>query len=194
MSCLLTQSSVHSVSYSDHHVLQHSSMDHSKNLRDSGLYHCDHCAGMMDCKTALMESGGDMAAAQEFLRKKGLASAEKKAGRIAAEGAIVSYIHAGAQLGVIAEVNCETDFVARGDKFKEFALDVAMQVLNPCSLCCMCCECTEKDTLAYASQIRKMGFVKTTVCFLRFLEEWLAVSAGSSWALQRSKWQDAGSI
>lgn len=86
------------------------------------------CAGMMDCKTALKNSGGDMAAAQEFLRKKGLASAEKKAGRIAAEGAIVSYIHAGSRLGVIAEVNCETDFVARGDTFKEFAGDVAMQV------------------------------------------------------------------
>ena len=83
---------------------------------------------MMDCKTALKNSGGDMAAAQEFLRKKGLASAEKKAGRIAAEGGIVSYIHAGSRLGVIAEVNCETDFVARGDTFKEFANDVAMQV------------------------------------------------------------------
>jgi hypothetical protein len=90
---------------------------------------------MMDCKTALKESGGDMTAAQEFLRKKGLASAEKKAGRIAAEGAIVSYIHAGSRLGVIAEVNCETDFVARGETFQDFASDVAMQVqLLPCLL------------------------------------------------------------
>jgi elongation factor Ts len=90
---------------------------------------------MMDCKTALKESRGDMTAAQEFLRKKGLASAEKKAGRIAAEGVIVSYIHAGSRLGVIAEVNCETDFVARGETFQDFASDVAMQVqLPPCLL------------------------------------------------------------
>lgn len=85
-------------------------------------------AGMMDCKKALQECGGDVQAAQEYLRKKGLASADKKAGRVAAEGVVTSYIHAGSRLGVLVEVNCETDFVARGDIFKEFAADMAMQV------------------------------------------------------------------
>jgi elongation factor Ts len=93
-----------------------------KQLRDvSG-------AGMMDCKKALVATGGDIDASQEWLRNKGLASADKKASRVAAEGAIVSYIHAGARLGVMAEVNCETDFVARGDAFKVFANDVALQI------------------------------------------------------------------
>lgn len=85
-------------------------------------------AGMMDCKKALLETGGDVGAAKEWLRAKGLAQAAKKAGRIAAEGAVMSYIHTGARLGVLVEVNCETDFVARGDRFKEFAADIAMQV------------------------------------------------------------------
>ena len=85
-------------------------------------------AGMMDCKRALTECGGDVTAAKDWLRKKGLATAGKKAGRVAAEGKLVAYIHTGARLGVIAEVNCETDFVARGDVFKNFAQDMAMQV------------------------------------------------------------------
>ena len=85
-------------------------------------------AGMMDCKKALAQNGGDIDAAQEFLRKKGIAKAEKKAGRVAAEGVIASYIHAGARLGVLMEINCETDFVARGEKFQELAKDMAMQV------------------------------------------------------------------
>jgi len=85
-------------------------------------------AGMMDCKKALQENGGDVDAAAEWLRKKGLASADKKAGRIAAEGAVGSYIHPGSRLGVLIEVNCETDFVARGDAFKELVADLAMQV------------------------------------------------------------------
>jgi elongation factor Ts len=93
-----------------------------KHLRDlSG-------AGMMVCKKALTETGGDVSAAQEWLRKKGMGSADKKAGRVAAEGVIASYIHAGARLGVMAEVNCETDFVARSEKFHEFANDVALQL------------------------------------------------------------------
>ncbi|NOY44487.1 MAG: translation elongation factor Ts [Deltaproteobacteria bacterium] len=85
-------------------------------------------AGMMDCKKALQETGGDMDKAIEFLRKKGLADAAKKAGRVAAEGLVHSYIHAGGRIGVLVEVNCETDFVARTDAFKQFVHDVAMHV------------------------------------------------------------------
>ena len=83
---------------------------------------------MMDCKKALAENGGDLEAAKEYLRKKGLASADKKAGRVAAEGAVGAYIHAGSRLGVLVEVNCETDFVARGEKFRELVNDMAMQI------------------------------------------------------------------
>ena len=85
-------------------------------------------AGMMDCKKALGECGGDLEEAIVWLRKKGMASADKKASRIAAEGAVAQYIHAGSRLGVLVEVNCETDFVARGDRFKELVADLAMQV------------------------------------------------------------------
>ncbi|KGG24906.1 Translation elongation factor T [Prochlorococcus sp. MIT 0703] len=83
---------------------------------------------MMDCKKALAESDGDMIKASEWLRQKGIASAEKKSSRIAAEGAIGTYIHTGARVGVLLELNCETDFVARGDLFQELLKDVAMQV------------------------------------------------------------------
>ena len=85
-------------------------------------------AGMMDCKKALAESNGDSEKAIEWLRQKGIASAEKKAGRTAAEGAIGSYIHTGARVGVLVEVNCETDFVARGEQFQELLRNVAMQI------------------------------------------------------------------
>lgn len=85
-------------------------------------------AGMMDCKKALAATNSDIEAAAEWLRKKGLVSAEKKAGRIAAEGLVTSYIHIGDRLGVLLELNCETDFVARGDAFKQLAADLAMQV------------------------------------------------------------------
>ncbi|MBD2100638.1 translation elongation factor Ts [Leptolyngbya sp. FACHB-261] len=85
-------------------------------------------AGMMDCKKALSETDGDEAKAVEWLRKKGKASAEKKAGRVAAEGIISSYIHTGGRVGVLVEVNCETDFVARREEFKELARNVAMQI------------------------------------------------------------------
>ena len=89
-------------------------------------------AGMMDCKKALAENGGDVQAASEWLRKKGLASASKKGSRIAAEGAVGSYIHAGARVGVLIEMNCETDFVARGERFQELLRDMAMQIVaNP---------------------------------------------------------------
>jgi elongation factor Ts len=85
-------------------------------------------AGMMDCKKALAETGGDSSKAIEWLRQKGIATAEKKAGRTAAEGAIGSYIHTGARVGVLVEVNCETDFVARGEAFQELLRNVAMQI------------------------------------------------------------------
>jgi elongation factor Ts len=85
-------------------------------------------AGMMECKTALKESGGDVAEAEVILRKRGVASASKKASRATRQGVIASYIHPGAQLGVLVEVNCESDFVARTDDFQELVHDVAMQV------------------------------------------------------------------
>ncbi|MFO7263232.1 MAG: elongation factor Ts [Bacillaceae bacterium G1] len=85
-------------------------------------------AGMMDCKKALTEAGGNMERAIEILREKGLAQAAKKAGRIAAEGLVESYIHAGGRIGVLVEVNCETDFVAKTEEFKNFVKDIAMQI------------------------------------------------------------------
>jgi elongation factor Ts len=84
--------------------------------------------GMMDCKKALEEANGDMTKAIEVLRKRGVAKAESRAGREAKEGAIISYIHAGGKLGVMLEVNSETDFVARTDEFQEFCKDVAMHI------------------------------------------------------------------
>nr|YP_009293636.1 elongation factor Ts [Rhodymenia pseudopalmata]AOM64318.1 elongation factor Ts [Rhodymenia pseudopalmata] len=85
-------------------------------------------AGMMDCKKALQASNGNMDIAIENLRKKGLASADKKASRIATEGIIESYIHAGSRIGVLVEINCETDFVARRSEFQKLAKDIAMQI------------------------------------------------------------------
>lgn len=85
-------------------------------------------AGMMDCKRALAEAEGDMERASELLREKGLAAAVKKSGRIAAEGIVDSYIHMGGKVGVLVEVNCETDFVAKTDQFKAFVHDIAMQI------------------------------------------------------------------
>lgn len=85
-------------------------------------------AGMMDCKKALTENEGDIAKSVEWLRQKGITSAEKKAGRVAAEGLVGSYIHTGGRIGVLVEVNCETDFVARGDRFQELVRNIAMQI------------------------------------------------------------------
>ena len=85
-------------------------------------------AGMMDCKKALSESNGDMEKAIEILREKGIASAAKKAGRIAAEGLVDSYIHGDGRIGVLVEVNIETDFAAKNEEFKAFVKDIAMQV------------------------------------------------------------------
>ena len=93
-----------------------------KELRDKTS------AGMMDCKKALIENKGDMEKSIEWLRQKGIASAEKKSGRVAAEGAVGSYIHTGSRVGVLLELNCETDFVARGDLFQGLLRDISMQV------------------------------------------------------------------
>lgn len=85
-------------------------------------------AGMMDCKQALMESHGDFEKAIEYLRKKGIASASKKFGRITKEGLVSSYIHGEGKVGVLVEVNCETDFVARTEQFKQFVKDIALHI------------------------------------------------------------------
>ena len=99
-----------------------STMAEIKNLRErSG-------AGILDCKKALTENGGDLDAALDWLRAKGIASAAKKASRIASEGLVESYIHANGKIGVLLEVNCETDFVALNDGFKGFVRDLAMHI------------------------------------------------------------------
>ena len=92
--------------------------------------------GMMECKKALTETNGDMEKAMEWLRKKGIASAEKKSGRVAAEGVVEAYIHMGGKIGVMVEVNCETDFVAKTPEFKAFVRDIAMHIAaaNPAYL------------------------------------------------------------
>ena len=92
--------------------------------------------GMMECKKALTETNGDMEKAMEWLRKKGIASAEKKSGRVAAEGVVEAYIHMSGKIGVMVEVNCETDFVAKTPEFKAFVRDIAMHIAaaNPAYL------------------------------------------------------------
>lgn len=85
-------------------------------------------AGMIDCKNALVEASGDESAAMDILRKKGMAQAGKKAGRVTAEGAVGSYIHMGGKVGVLVEINCESDFVSRGDEFQQLVKDVAMHI------------------------------------------------------------------
>lgn len=92
---------------------------------------------MMDCKTALTETDGDMEKAIDYLREKGMAKAAKKAGRIAAEGIVDSYIHMGGKIGVLLEINCETDFVARGEQFRSLAHDICLHIAaaNPSYLC-----------------------------------------------------------
>ena len=106
------------------------SAEQVKELRDrSGV-------GMMDCKKALMESNGDLEKAFDYLRKVGVAKAQKKEGRSTKEGSIISYIHPGSKLGVLVELNCETDFVAKTDDFLQLGRDVAMHVAaaNPISV------------------------------------------------------------
>jgi len=85
-------------------------------------------AGMVDCKNALIEANGDESLAAEILRKKGMATADKKSGRVTAEGAVGSYIHMGGKVGVLVEINCESDFVSRGEEFQQLVKDVAMHI------------------------------------------------------------------
>ena len=118
-------------------------------------------AGMMDCKSALTEVGGDMEKAIEFLRKKGLATAQKRAGRAMTEGTIQSYIHMNAKLGVLVEVNCETDFVAKNDDFQGFAKNIAMHIAasNPLGITPedISQEIIEKEKEIYRAQALDMG-------------------------------------
>lgn len=118
-------------------------------------------AGMMDCKEALAASDGDMARAVEYLRKKGLATAQKRAGRATREGAIASYIHMGNKLGVMVEVNSETDFVAKNDQFQEFAKNIAMHIAatNPLGIRPedVPPEIVAKEREIYTAQARETG-------------------------------------
>ena len=118
-------------------------------------------AGMMDCKKALSECDGDMDKAVDFLRKKGLATAQKRAGRAMTEGTIHSYIHMGGKLGVLVEVNCETDFVARNEDFKEFAKNIAMHIAasNPLGIRAedVSEDIIEKEKEIYRAQASEMG-------------------------------------
>lgn len=98
------------------------------NMNDIAVLRDRTGVGMMDCKKALEASGGNIEKAVEYLREKGIATAAKKSSRIAAEGIVDSYIHLGGKVGVLLEVNCETDFVARGDKFKSLVHDIALHI------------------------------------------------------------------
>lgn len=117
--------------------------------------------GMMDCKEALAASDGDMTKALEFLRKKGLATAQKRAGRATSEGAIAAYIHLGAKLGVMVEINSETDFVAKNEQFQEFAKNIAMHIAasNPLAIRPedVSAEIVAKEREIYAAQAKETG-------------------------------------
>ncbi|MDJ0985086.1 MAG: translation elongation factor Ts [Desulfobacterales bacterium] len=118
-------------------------------------------AGMMDCKNALTEVDGDIEKAVEFLRKKGLATAQKRAGRALNEGIIQSYIHMTGKLGVLVEVNCETDFVAKNEDFQEFAKNIAMHIAasNPLGITPedVPNDVIEKEKEIYRAQALEMG-------------------------------------
>jgi len=115
-------------------------------------------AGMMDCKRALAEAKGDLAAAEDILRKKGIASAGKKSSRVAKEGAIASYIHLQGKVGVLVEINCETDFVAKNDIFRDFVKDVTLHIAAAHPLYVSREQVPEKLVLAereiYAAQVQ----------------------------------------
>lgn len=117
--------------------------------------------GMMDCKKALTETGGDLDGAIDYLRKQGMAAVEKRAGREAKEGLVSSYIHPGSRLGVLLEVNCETDFVARTEDFQAFARDVAMHIAaeQPLAVARQDLDqaLVEKEKEIYAEQARNEG-------------------------------------
>jgi len=118
-------------------------------------------AGIMDCKEALSESNGDISKAVDFLRKKGLATAAKRAGRATTEGIVESYIHMDSKLGVLVEINCETDFVAKNDDFKEFAKNIAMHITatNPVGIRQedVPKETIDKEKEIYRAQVLEMG-------------------------------------
>jgi elongation factor Ts len=118
-------------------------------------------AGIMDCKEALSECNGDISNAVDFLRKKGLATAAKRAGRATTEGIIESYIHMDSKLGVLVEINCETDFVAKNDDFKKFAKNIAMHITatNPVSIRPedVPKETIDKEKEIYRAQVLDMG-------------------------------------
>ncbi|MFW6080609.1 MAG: translation elongation factor Ts [Desulfosalsimonas sp.] len=129
--------------------------DMVKQLRDrSG-------AGIMDCKEALTECEGDTEKAADYLRKKGLATAKKRAGKTAADGVIQSYVHMGGKIGVLVEVNCETDFVAKTDEFKEFAKNIAMHIAASAPLGVVPedipAESVEREKEIYRQQALEMG-------------------------------------
>ena len=118
-------------------------------------------AGMMDCKKALKGTGGDMDAAADYLRKKGIASASKKEGRATSQGIVGSYIHMGGKVGVLVEVACETDFVARTDDFQNFVHDIAMHIAaaSPVAVAReeVDASLVEKEKEIYAAQMREEG-------------------------------------
>jgi elongation factor Ts len=118
-------------------------------------------AGILDCQKALVESGNDIAKAVDYLRQKGLAAAQKKAGRETNQGLVHAYIHAGGKIGVLVEVNCETDFVARNDEFKAFVNDVALQVAASSPTFVrrddVPKEVVEKEKSIYEAQSKEMG-------------------------------------
>ncbi len=123
-----------------------------KKLRDkTGI-------GMMDCKAALEESGGDMEKAVEVLRKKGMAAADKRSGRTTGEGFIGSYIHSNGKIGVLVEINCETDFVARNEEFRALARDISMQVAATSPIAVSAEDVPagviEKERAIYAAQVK----------------------------------------
>ena len=126
-----------------------------KTLRDKTQ------AGIMDCKEALKEADGDMDKAVEHLRKKGLATAQKRAGRATSQGQIGSYIHAGGKMGVMVEVNCETDFVGRTDQFGEFVHNIAMHIAAANPVCVrreeMPSAVVEKEKEIYRAQAKETG-------------------------------------
>lgn len=118
-------------------------------------------AGMMDCKKALTQTDGDIEKAIEYLREKGLAAAAKKSSRIAAEGIVASYIHMGGKIGVLVEVNCETDFVAKNDMFQNFVKDVTLHIaaLNPLYLTAedVPADVIDKEKAIYKAQAMNEG-------------------------------------
>jgi elongation factor Ts len=118
-------------------------------------------AGIMDCKEALKEADGDMEKAVEHLRKKGLATAQKRAGRATSQGQVGCYIHAGGKMGVMVEVNCETDFVGRTDQFGEFVHNIAMHIAAANPVCVrreeMPSEVVEKEKEIYRAQAKETG-------------------------------------